>query len=291
MVLARDEFQGQIAHIARHYRLLPLGEAIERLRAGDLPERAVAVTFDDGYRDNYEYAYPILKRFGVPATFFLVTDCLDRGMRLWWDEVAEGMRRIATDPALNGVTLPSILSREVGRNWRRRPSSAASAIVARLNDTPTVARVAALEEFRVASGADSSRDDRIMMTWDEARDMARSGMTFGTHSKSHPILEEVDAETAYWELADSSRRIEEELDAPGRWLAFPRGHAIPGGAEILKRAGIEAAVTTRTGFNGPGADILGLRRIDAGFARCDTGFDAPVFEAELAGGFARFRGD
>ena len=130
-----------------------------------------------------------------------------------------------------------------------------------------------------------------MMTWDDAREMARSGMTFGTHSKSHPILEEVDAETAYRELDDSSRRIEEELGSQGRWLAYPRGHAIPEGEEILQRAGIEAAVTTRTGFNGPGADVYALRRIDAGFARLDTGFDAPVFEAELAGGFARFRGD
>ena len=290
MVLARDEFQGQIAYLARHYRPLPLGEALDRLRAGTLPKRAVAVTFDDGYRDNYQYAFPILKRFHVPATFFLVTDCLDRGMRLWWDEVAEGMLRAASNPASDGNGLPPILARGIRKDWRRRPAAAAAAIVSRLNDAPMAERESALQEFRAVTASDPSPADRLMMNWEEAREMSRSGMTFGTHSRSHPILEEVDAETAYRELADSSRRIGEELGTPVRWLAYPRGHVIREGTEILRRAGIEAAVTTLTGFNGPSADLYVLRRIDAGFARLDAGFDGSVFEAELAGGFARFRG-
>jgi len=291
MVLARDEFQGHIAHLARHYRPLPFGEALELLRAGALPERAIAVTFDDGYRDNYEYAFPILKRFGVPATFFLVTECIDRGLPLWWDDVADSVRRIASVPASERVGLPSILSSAAGLNWRRKPSAAAAAIVAKLNETPVKARLAALEELRAAAGPVTSPGDRLMMTWDDAREMARSGMTFGTHSRSHPFLEELDAESAYGELAESLGRLQGELGSAGPWLAYPRGRTIPQGTEILRRAGIKAAVTTRTGFNRPDADFYELRRIDAGFARLATGFDAPVFEAELAGEFARFRGD
>jgi hypothetical protein len=92
------------------------------------------------------------------------------------------------------------------------------------------------------------------------------------------------------ELSESLRRLGEELGGSGRWLAYPRGRALKEGTDLLRRAGIEAAVTTETGVNGPGANFFGLRRIDAGFARLDAGFDAAVFEAEMAVAFARFRG-
>ena len=68
------DFERQMAYLARHYRVLPLDEAIAKLTSGrSLPAKAVAITFDDGYRDNYEHAFPVLRRWGLPATFFVVS--------------------------------------------------------------------------------------------------------------------------------------------------------------------------------------------------------------------------
>jgi peptidoglycan/xylan/chitin deacetylase (PgdA/CDA1 family) len=287
MVVARDVFDCQIAHLARHYKLLPLEEALDRFRSRTLPHRAAVITFDDGYRDNYEHAFPILKRYGAPATLFLVTDILDRRERLWWDEVADGLIRLGSR---GGAGLPSVAARVAGNAWWNRPQHAAASIVTWLNDQPRRERREALSRLRESTGTTADDKTGLMMTWDDAREMGRSGISFGTHSKSHAFLEEIDTQEVVEELKGSRRRLEAELGIHARWLAYPRGRAIAGGEALLESAGIEAAVTTRSGLNAPGADRFALRRLDAGHSHLDIGFDAPVFEAELAGILTGLRG-
>jgi len=85
------EFESQIRALSRFFTPLALGEAVERLRKGTLPAHAACVTFDDGYRDNVDVALPILRRHGVPATFFIATGYLNGG-RMWNDTVIESIR-------------------------------------------------------------------------------------------------------------------------------------------------------------------------------------------------------
>ena len=93
--MPRDTFEAQMSYLATSYVVLGFSQAIERLQSGNLPKKSVVVTFDDGYRDNYEYALPILKKYAIPATFFVVTDALEQRIRLWWDEVAEAIRLLS----------------------------------------------------------------------------------------------------------------------------------------------------------------------------------------------------
>lgn len=259
MVMPRDAFEHQVAHLARRYRVLPFPEAVERLRSGTLPPRAVAITFDDGYRDNYLHAFPALRRWGIPACFFVVTDVLDRTLRLWWDEVA------AAEPA----------------DAVRR--------VSEWNAASRAERAGALESWRRVHGSGPEDRERLMMSWDDVEELHRHGMTIGTHSRSHAFLDELDEAEAFAEVKESAERIEERLGAPARWLAYPRGRAVPGGAELLRRAGMEAAVTVEPGRNSAGCDPYALRRVDAGYFRTSAVLDPAVVDAELSGALGRLR--
>jgi sugar transferase (PEP-CTERM/EpsH1 system associated) len=289
MVMPRDEFEAQIGHLVRKYRVLPFPEAVQRLRAGSLPPKALAVTFDDGYRDNYEHAWPILKRYGVPAIFFLVTDPIDRRERLWWDEVAEGIERLAS----RGVPedrLPPMVRDALGAGWHQSPARAASRVVTRLNEAPRIVRIHAFQMLRACAETLPTDRDGLMLTWDDAREMIETGMHFGSHTRSHAFLDELsDAEVAR-EVRESTARIRQMLDPTSRWLAYPRRPAMTHGAALLARIGIEAAVSTEAGLNPPGTDSYMLRRIDAGYIRMRVGFSPAVLDAELSGLLQSLRG-
>jgi sugar transferase (PEP-CTERM/EpsH1 system associated) len=286
MVMPRDSFEAQIARLARHYHVLPLPEALERLRAHTLPPRAVVVTFDDGYRDNYEHAWPILRRFGLTATFFVVTDILDRTERLWWDEANDAARRLR-----NGrfEHLPRFVQDALAEGRGRDPAIAGLRLVEALNRASRPERLQALDVLRVATGVGARDEHGLMMSWAEAREMARSGMTFGTHSRTHAFLDELTHDEVRREIAGSPERIAEMLDAPAPWLAWPRGRVMADSHELLRETGIQAAFSTEPGQNGPDADFAALRRIDAGYFRLNIGFDAAVFDTEMTGAPKHFR--
>src|SRR5436190_18184559 len=85
-------FEQQIRFLKKCFNVMPLGELVHRSQQGDIPARAVAVTFDDGYEDNYGYAFPILKKYGVPATIFIATGMIETGNVLWHDRVFDAFR-------------------------------------------------------------------------------------------------------------------------------------------------------------------------------------------------------
>jgi sugar transferase (PEP-CTERM/EpsH1 system associated) len=290
MVIPRDLFEAQMAHLARHYRLLDLAEAARLLRAGELPKRAVAVTFDDGYRDNYDYAWPILKKYGVPATFFVVTGALDGQVTLWWEVVAAQVRVLSQRKAAPRDRLPGPIGEHLARLGEGAPPAlVARAMVDELNGLPAVARRQALRDLAAVAGDNATMRSDLLLGWQEVRELQRSGMGIGTHTVSHAFLDEVTDAEAEAEIGGSVARLSQQLERAPRVLAYPRGRTRRGLEPLLRRAGIEAAVTTVLGCNGAGSDPYALSRLDSGYLRLDAGFDPVLFELELQGLPARLR--
>ena len=287
--MPRDVFAAQIAHLARNYHVIPLSEAVRRLRAGELPRRAVSITFDDGYRDNYQHASPFLSRHGLTATFFLITGALDRELRPWWDDVDDALARLqasAVPPADGQGRLPDWLHGALRRlNDGTRRQAITQELVDFLNGLPLSQRREALELLEKTAGPCSTPPDDLMLTWDQVREMHAAGMEFGAHTVSHAFLDELDEAKGRQEIEDSLMRIADVIGIPVRSFAYPRGRAAAAAKPWLCQAGVEVAVTTERGTNGPGADPLLLRRIDAGWGKLDRGFDPTHFETELAGWF------
>jgi sugar transferase (PEP-CTERM/EpsH1 system associated) len=289
MAMPRDEFDAQMAHVARHYAPLPLGEAAQRLARGTLPPRAVAVTFDDGYGDNYRHAFPILRKHGVPATIFVVTGALDRRTSFWWDAVAGAVERLATADHGGAGELPAWLAARI--NTLRADGGSreiARGIVQELNRLDRPERAGALAALLAAAPVDTGRAEGDgLLTWDEVREMRRAGIEVGSHTVSHAFLDELPAAEARWEIEESLERLAAELREPPRLFAYPRGRVAEPVRAVLRGAGITVAVTTELGDNRAGDDLLALRRLDAGYLRRAGGFDPHVFDAELAGRFER----
>jgi peptidoglycan/xylan/chitin deacetylase (PgdA/CDA1 family) len=235
--------------------VLPLREAAARLRDGTLPVRSACVTFDDGYRDNVEVALPILRRHGVPATFFLATSFLDGG-RMWNDSVIETVRRArgdTLDARCIGLDTLNISTIELKRHAIERALAA-------LKYLPLDERQRRVE----ALGSAHELPSDLMMTAGQAQRLHANAMEIGAHTVTHPILARLNPEHAGNEIRDSKTRLEAITGAPVTLFAYPNGK--PGDdylAEhvgIVRRLGFEAAVSTAWGVAHAASDPFQLPR-------------------------------
>lgn len=246
--------------VAALFNVLPLDEAVDRLHRRDLPARALAITFDDGYADNHDIALPILQRHGLTATFYIATGFLDGG-RMWNDSVIEAIRR-CTQPMLDTTPLgiDGLGELPMGTTGERR--AAIDALLGRIKYRPVAERLQLVSLLAQFSGA--KMPDNLMMRSEEVRAMHAAGMQIGAHTVSHPILATLDANAARQEIVQSRERLEALIGAPVRSFAYPNG--VPGkdytaeSVSLVKELGFDSAVTTGWGAARGDTDLRQLPR-------------------------------
>jgi peptidoglycan/xylan/chitin deacetylase (PgdA/CDA1 family) len=251
------EFEHRMRWVRANFGVLALGEAVRALREDRLPPRALCITFDDGYADNYRIAFPILRRLGLPATFFLATGFLDGGC-MFNDVVIEAVRRAGgadLDLADLGLGLHPLGSEE-----RRARAIATNLGRQKYFELERRHRVA----VEIARRAGACVPSDLMMTSQQVRALHAGGMEVGAHTVTHPILAEIPAERARDEIAASRARLEEITGAPVRLFAYPNGKPVRDyrreHAELARELGFEAAVSTAWGAARPGDDLFQLPR-------------------------------
>ncbi|WP_165224653.1 polysaccharide deacetylase family protein [Aquisphaera insulae] len=281
-----DAFRDQVQALARRFRLVGLdeveldehGHAGAPSGSGSARDRRPLglITFDDGYRDNAEVAWPILRAAGVPAAFFLPTGILDAPVLPWWDQVAMALKRTRR-PALSLERFPDDpepIAIELGS--RPAPAGRTAAIMRVIgaflaHEVPDEAWFLG----RLIRAAEVSLDPEALgrghfMTWDDARRLADSGMAIGSHGRSHRALGTLAAEDQRAELVESGRTILERIGRPAAAIAYPYGW--PGSftattLELAGAAGYRLGFTSLEGVNRPGSRgfaPLGLRRLNVG---------------------------
>jgi peptidoglycan/xylan/chitin deacetylase (PgdA/CDA1 family) len=250
-------FERHMALLAADFNVLPLGEACERLARERLPARAAAITFDDGYADNEEIALPILRRFGLVATFFVATG-YSHGRVMFNDVIIEALRSAPAGRhdlsrlGLGSIELTDICSRR---------ATVDSLIVSLMHRVPPEreALVGAL-----AAELGLTRLPHLMMTPAQIAQLHRAGMEIGAHTVNHPILACIDDEAARSEIVESRRTLEEITGAPVTVFAYPNGR--PGRdytarhVQLVKEAGFRAAVSTTRGIAHRGSSLYELPR-------------------------------
>ena len=293
MVMPRDTFEAQMAYLAKSYVVLDFTQAIELLQNGKLPKKSVVVTFDDGYRDNYEFALPILKKYEIPATFFVVTDALEQRIRLWWDEIAEALRLLSLREPLTKEELeqlPSWVGKTINKiSEQNRYQNVADELVHAMNDIPLKDRLMIREALLGLVNNDMSGIQNLMLTWEQVEEMYQSRMHFSAHTKTHAFLDELPEDEAHTEVQDCVNTLYRRLNTSIHHFAYPRGRYSEKLQPVLEKAGIDAAVTTDQGQNRSGANLFQLKRLDAGYCRTSTGFDPNILDAELQGWFSLIR--
>jgi len=255
--VCESEFDSQLAALGRWFTVLPLKEAAARLRDGTLPVRAACITFDDGYADNAAVALPVLRRRGLPATFFLATGFLDGG-RMWNDSVIETVRRARGDTL--DARCVGLGEMAVSTPPLRRRTIAA--LLAALKYLPQDERQKRVDEL--AAEASASLPDDMMMTTGQVRELQAGGMEIGAHTLTHPILAKLDPERARNEIRESKRRLEAITGKPVTLFAYPNGK--PGQdyrsehVRMVSELGFEAAVSTAWGVAHRASDRFQLPR-------------------------------
>ncbi len=253
-----QQFRMHVATLSRFFNVLKLSDAISGLRNGGLPSRAVAITFDDGYKDNVTAALPILEHYGVPATFFIATGFLDGGI-MWNDTVIESVKRFEGDRIdLDELDLGSYPAREPGERI-----AAYRQIVGKLRyesqERRDVLCKAIAERLEVRLPTD------LMMSSDDLPTLRAAGMEVGAHTRSHPILAVVSEEDARREIVDSKRDVEQIVGTEVSAFAYPNGR--PGQdykdchVDMVRDAGFELAVSTAAGCVSAEADVFQLGRV------------------------------
>ena len=258
--IALDLFEAFCQHLHRHAQVLPLEELEERRRNGLNCNRAVAITFDDGYADNYHLALPVLRKYNLPATVFVTTGFINRTCSPWSSRLALLLKNTPVerdDLVLDDVAL--LLSTE---KERLKTQGRLSAHFQNMDPERREPLMTQLEELLQVDISDELNNE--MLTWDQLREMDEYGFCAGGHTVSHPFLSRVSTADAEREMRDGREEIEQRLGRKVRVFAYPNGKEADYNNDVMQaaeRAGFEAAVTALPGANTMNRNPFDLRRV------------------------------
>jgi len=257
-----ERFREQLTFLLRHFRVLPLGEALAKCQAESLPKRALAITFDDGYSNNFSHALPVLQSLGVPATVFVATGYLNGGC-MWNDTVIEAFRRcrkpyldlgnIGDGPGLGRFELTGSEAKRLG----------VAAVIAALRYRPTAERSALATQ--VAEQAEVAVPTDLMLKFDEVRGLRRSGVEIGGHTVNHPILARIPPDEAWREIDDGAAQLQGITGERPKLFAYPNGRPgrdfTPQHETMVRDAGFSHAFSTAEGICSAASDPYAIPRI------------------------------
>lgn len=278
--ISAGEFAAHLEYLSSHNRVLELSETVEYLRNGKtLPPNAAVITIDDGYADAYEVAFPLLKKYRMPATVYAVTDFLDGKCWLWTDL----MRYVLLHTEKENIALrfendkiESVLSGEPQR------LEIAGRINSRLKKLPDDLKRKKIGEIAASLTVEIPEKpvvDYAPFGWENAREMEAENVRIESHTVSHPILTQIAAKDLDSELKNSKKRLEEILEREIEHLCYPNGSLDENVRKAAENAGYLSATTTNYGFNTKQTNSFLLNRIDApaaiaNFVQSVSGFEA-----------------
>jgi peptidoglycan/xylan/chitin deacetylase (PgdA/CDA1 family) len=245
-----EDFDEQISHLKRSASLVTLEEALEFVSGDKETARRcrVLITFDDGYRDNYDIAYPILRSHGVQGVFFIATSMVGSCAVPWWDRIAwlmkTAQRRRFT------LRYPAELVVDIDRNGLHASLQSVLRLYKKRENLDPARFMRELIE--AANGEEVPETERRFLSWDEAREMNRGGMAIGSHTQSHAVLGQLTPQRQFEELSGSRAILKEELGVEVDALAYPVGHRDSFSGEtkrLAREAGYRGAFSHYGGTN------------------------------------------
>src|SRR5579872_119503 len=249
-------FLRQAQHLAGHYRCVSMPEVLDAIeRNRPLPKRAVLITFDDAYRDFAEVAWPILRQFRLPATLFVPTAYPDRPeLAFWWDRLYQ---------AFVGTAQTVLRKSPLGALALATPDQKRRALLALVQRVPTMAFDEAMELVnavcdQLVEGPPRGAD---VLSWNQLRELARDGVTLGSHTRTHPIMTQIPADRVRSEISGSQQDLKREIGMALPIFCYPSGDQNDNVREILRAEGISLGFTVLSGENRlDSADLLRLNR-------------------------------
>jgi peptidoglycan/xylan/chitin deacetylase (PgdA/CDA1 family) len=251
MVVTPETFSRHLAWLAEEFSVLPLHEIVERQARGHpLPARACAISFDDGWRDNLEYALPALEQRALPATIFVVTQRVGTDGAFWPDEVCRRMASLSSDRQRR-------LTRSLGANAAGDP---VACVLDHLKQVAEADRGALLDSLRDQTAAPASAG-RELLDWEDLTRLAGASIDIESHGASHAILTGLPDAAVEHELRTARAQLLERGHGRHALLAYPSGGHDERVRAIAGRLGHAGAFTTEPGLLRASSERLALPRI------------------------------
>ncbi len=252
-----------LSFLKTSFTIISLDELIKRLHAGEDISRCAVLTFDDGWLDNYLYAFPILQEFNVPATIFLTSGFIGTPKWFWPEEI--GWTILAVYRGKVDITLlPDQLSHMLRKEHSKTQNADESIdrIVAEIKSWEARQRFSVTKKCTQLRTETTGASNRLLMNWNEAREMVKSGLVdFGSHTVSHALLNQLQPGNVRQELIDSIAKIYKEIGVRTKLFAYPNGNYTPQTLTMLSESGITVAVTTKRSLLTENTSLLELPRI------------------------------
>jgi len=272
-------FSEQLEYLKRNYRIVRLSDLVESLSQNNpLPQSLAAVTIDDGYRDSYEIAYPLLRRHGVPATVYVVTEFVEGRTWLWTDK----MRFIANhalaqelNTMIEGKRLCLTLA---GRESRHSAAELVNLALKEIDDDVKNELINNIAGLLGVELPNTPPAEYAAISPQQALEMDQNGVEIGSHTLTHPILTRVSDDRLHREVRDSRTHLESLLKHPVKHFCYPNGDYDHRVLREIVKSGYQSAVTTMDGFCDRGDGLFELRRIHTEsdithFAQSTSGFE------------------
>lgn len=243
-----EDFDRQMDYVARWFNVVSTRQVVDWLHSGkELPPHAALITFDDGYLDNYTYAYPILQKYNFPAIIFLTSNHIESDLPFYWDLIAYCFHHTQK----NQLQFPDGTCREwKGHAEGEQVSGELITLLKTLREDEKrvwVARLPELLEVKIPAGFFRN----LMVSWDQVREMHQNGIEFGGHTMNHPILTRIPLERAREEIFGSKARVEAELGKEILGFAYPNGLEDNYNEDIQRMAEEAGCGVAFTLLNGP----------------------------------------
>lgn len=248
-------FDKQMLWVKRFFNVVSLEEGVRKLGLGTLPPRSLCITFDDGYKDNYTNALPILQKHNLTATFFVSTGFLDGGT-MWNDSIIEAFRN--TEKADLDLRAFNFGQYSLIEGKQRVLAD----VIEKIKFLSFSDRLHAVDELKKQLNVEDPVS--LMMTIEELQKLSSSGMDIGGHTVRHPILSRLNFDDAKKEIILGKKKLEEILGYEITSFAYPNGK--PGrdyakeNVDIVRQAGFKIAVSTARGVATPSSDVYQLPR-------------------------------
>jgi len=255
------DFDEQMAYLANNYHVMTIHDvlaAVKSRQSTDIPPRAVLVTFDDGYYDFEEHAWPILKRYKIPATLFVPTAYPDHPEQtFWWDNLYQALQNTNRKENLSTPIGTFSLTSAASRNqvYQRLKNY--------LKTLEHTEAIAAVKKFCSDLGVTPATN--CIMSWESLRKLSQDGLTLGAHTRTHPLVNRISLEQARQEAVGSFEDLKREIGSVLPIFAYPSGEFSDDVVRMLEQGGFALAFTTKRGVNNIAhMDPLRIRRINVG---------------------------
>ena len=287
MVVEEKTFNIQMKYLKKNFKVLPLGDLVNSLKDERENGRIkCSITFDDGWKDNFDYAFPILLKYGLPATIFLTTRYVNSFKWFWYDKLIFLIDKLfkSENPKKIMKLLPYNLSVELTDipEKMKDPVSFLDSLIEKVKEFPSQERDDLLDKLSTLTQASlhENEQNRCFLNWEEIYQMHSKNISFGAHGASHESLSRLKNQQIEEEIIESKKEIETHLGDKVEGFCYPDGSYNSEVITILKRHGFQYACTTEPGFNGPETDLFQLRRISI---HNDISDNIPLFTCRISG--------